>query len=74
MIFKFIIYIIAFYFIIRFLRGLFQTNVIIKNYHYHGAEEKKEKEGKIKIIKGPADGRHKSDNVGGDYVEYEDVK
>lgn len=73
--FKFILYLILFYFVIRFLRGLFQTNVVIKNYHYHtnNQQQKDEKDGKIKIIKGPDNGKHKSDGMG-EYVDYEEVK
>ena len=73
---KFIATLIVFYFIIRFLRGLFQTNVIVKNYHYHGDSQHGKPEGDVKIIQGkekkPKDGKS-PDNMG-DYVDYEEVK
>lgn len=70
---RFIGILVLFYLIIRFLRGLFQTNVIVKNYHYHqnnGPAQKKE--GDIKITGGEK-GPHKSDDMG-EYVDYEEVK
>lgn len=73
---KFILYLILFYFIIRFLRGLFQTNVIVKNYHYHGENQKDKPEGDVKIIQGKekkSKGGKPTDNMG-DYVDYEEVK
>lgn len=71
---KFLLYLLIFYFIIRFLRGLFQPKVIIKNYHYQNQPDNKQ-EGEMKIVKGPEkkNGGTKSDNLG-EYVDYEDVK
>lgn len=71
---RFIGILVLFYLIIRFLRGLFQTNVIVKNYHYHqNSEPNKKQEGDVKIISGKDQGPHKSDDMG-EYVDYEEVK
>ena len=69
---RFLAILILFYFIIRFLRGLFQTNVIVKNYHYHNNGEKQKKEGDVKITGGAGNQTHKSDDMG-EYVDYEEV-
>lgn len=69
---RFLAILIIFYFIIRFLRGLFQTNVIVKNYHYHGDNEKPKQEGDVKITGGNPKKNHKSDDMG-EYVDYEEV-
>ena len=71
--FKFLLYLVLFYFVIRFLRGLFQTNITIKNYHY--GQKPDDKEGNIKIVGGAGKkkGGNKTDNLG-EYVDYEDVK
>lgn len=72
----FAILIIA-YFVIKFLRGLFQTNVIVKNYHYNGEDnntnKKTKSEGDVKISGGEGSSSHKSDDMG-EYVDYEEVK
>lgn len=69
---RFFAILIIFYFIIRFLRGLFQTNVIVKNYHYHdNKQDEQKKEGDVKIT-GNSSQTHKSDDMG-EYVDYEEV-
>lgn len=69
---RFLAILVVFYFIIRFLRGLFQTNVIVKNYHYHNNNDKQKKEGDVKITGGTTSQTHKSDDMG-EYVDYEEV-
>jgi hypothetical protein len=72
---RFFAILIIFYFIIRFLRGLFQTNVVIKNYHYNSDTSTKTKnEGDVKISGGSNDSSSpKSDDMG-EYVDYEEIK
>lgn len=68
----FAILIIA-YFIIKVLRGLFQTNVTVKNYHYNSNNKKTRSEGDVKISGGEDASTHKSDDMG-EYVDYEEIK
>ncbi len=71
----FAILIIA-YLIIKLLRGLFQTNVIVKNYHYNSgdnANKKTKNEGDVKISGSDGSTSHKSDDMG-EYVDYEEIK
>ncbi len=72
---RFFAILIIFYFVIRFLRGLFQTNVIVKNYHYNNDTGTKTKnEGDVKISGNSANSSSpKSDDMG-EYVDYEEIK
>lgn len=72
---KFIAVLIIAYFVIKFLRGLFQTNVIVKNYHYNGSNPntKTKSEGDVKISGGADSSSNKSDDMG-EYVDYEEIK
>jgi hypothetical protein len=72
---RFLAILIIAYFIIKFLRGLFQTNVIVKNYHYNGENPntKAKDEGDVKISGGEGSNSHKSDDMG-EYVDYEEIK
>ncbi len=70
---RFIGILVLFYLIIRVFRGLFQTSVTVKNYHYHQNNNPKKDEGDVKIISGKDQNPHKSDDMG-EYVDYEEVK
>ncbi len=71
---RFLAILVLSYFVIKFLRGLFQTNVIIKNYHYNSENKTKNyDEGEVKISNGGNTSSSKSDDMG-EYVDYEEVK
>ncbi len=76
--FKFLLYFVAFYFIIRYLfGGLFKVKVYNFNQHTHynqPEEQKSQEEGKITIDPRVQSKPKKHENKLGEYVDFEEVK
>ena len=62
--------------ILYFLYKIFKRNVVINNYHYNPniPNQKREKEGKIKVEKIKQDKKGFDKGKLGDFVDYEEIK